>query len=226
MRYLVLLCIGCGSVKANDKHDASPGDTGSCSDHASPMSCGPTCAVCQGAGGRQVATCDGTSCGLACADTAPRCSDNSCSKVSWTFEDGTLDGITPRQPNNLAIAVRSHLGSMALAMDVVNLTEVSFTMPICVTGNANFASKTLTAKVFYEGGTSTGQQFYVQASVPQPTTGDFLAQQGVAANVTETFTAAMSASAMSNATTTVVFQAGTLGQPFSGTIWFDDIAIQ
>lgn len=183
--------------------------------------------MCPAPGGREVPTCDGTSCGLACADSAPRCSDNTCSKVVWTFDDGTLDGITPRAPNGLAIGVRALNGNSALAMDVTNLTEVSFTMPICVTGNANFATRTLTATITFQGGNSTGDQFYVQASVPQPTNGEFLSPTlSLPANIATHFSAAMSGSQMSATTTSIVFQAGTLGQQFTGTIWFDDIKIQ
>jgi hypothetical protein len=42
----------------------------------------------------------------------------------------------------------------------------------------------------------------------------------------QTFTAPMSSSSNAATTTSVVFQAGTLGQQFSGTIWFDDIKLQ
>jgi len=226
MRWILLLVCACGSVKA--KSDAAPNDgTGSGSSCTSVTSCGAACVMCPAPGGRELPTCDGTACGLACVDSAPKCSDNSCSKVVWTFDDGTLDGITPRAPNGLAIGVRAHNGNSALAMDVTNLSEVSFTIPICVTGTANFASRTLSAKITFEGGTSVGDQFYAQASVPQPTNGDFLSPTlSLPANIATTFSAAMSGSQMSATTTSIVFQAGTLGQQFSGTIWFDDIKVQ
>jgi hypothetical protein len=41
-----------------------------------------------------------------------------------------------------------------------------------------------------------------------------------------TYSAPISMSQVANPATTVVFQAGTLGAAFSGTIWFDDIKIQ
>ncbi len=230
MRWISLVvCVGCGSVKANQQRDAAPADSPpmGCTVHTTPMSCGPTCVTCPAPGGREVATCDGTACGLACADNAPRCSDNSCAQIAWTFDDGTLDGITPRAPNGLAIGVRANGGNPALALDVTNLSEVSFTIPVCVTGNANFAAKTLTATVTFQGGTSTGDQFYVQASVPQPTNGDFLSPTvSFAANTPKQFSALMNGSSMSATTTSIVFQAGTFGQQFSGTIWFDDIKLQ
>jgi hypothetical protein len=138
-----------------------------------------------------------------------------------------LDGITPRAPNTLTLSVRSHLASNAIAIDVTNFqAEVSFTIPICVTGSDDLSTKTLSADVFFEGPSAGGDQYYVQGSTPGPTTGNFVGNTGLAANATKTFSGPMSMSAMSNATTTVVFQAGSFGESFTGTIWFDNIKIQ
>jgi len=151
----------------------------------------------------------------------------SCSKLLWTFDDATLDGITPRTPGTLVLALRQHLANNALAIDVTNFqSEVSFTVPICNTGNENLMTKTLTANIFFEGASAGGDQYYVQTSTPGPTAGNFLATTGVTANVTKAYTTAMSMSAMSSTTTTVVFQLGSLGESFTGTIWVDDIKIQ
>jgi hypothetical protein len=177
MRQLLLLvCVGCGSVTTNEHKDAAVADDtpSVCTIHDTPMSCGASCVTCPAGAGREIATCDGTACGLGCVDSAPKCSDGTCSKLLWAFEDGTIDGITPRAPSGLVLAVRSHVASMALAIDVTNLSEVSFTIPVCVTGNVDMATKTLSANVYFEGGTSTGPQFYIQASVPAPQSGAYL----------------------------------------------------
>jgi hypothetical protein len=54
----------------------------------------------------------------------------------------------------------------------------------------------------------------------------YLTQQGVAGNAYITYTAPLSMSQFSNTATNLMFQAGTFGAQFSGTIWFDDIKIQ
>jgi hypothetical protein len=251
-RYAVLagmLIIGCGKVGTEasidasvDAHtsaaadaspdaagaiDATPGiDATTCTVHDTIQSCGPSCDVCTATGEREVATCNGVACGTACVGDAPRCSDNTCSRLLFDFDSNTLEGATPRAPQGLQLAVRNQAGNLALAIDVTNLTEVSFQVPVCISGTVNLTPRTLTARVFFEGGNSTGAQYYVQASVPDPVTGAFLGSQSFASGSYMTFSAPLSMSQFSNTTTSVTFQAGTFGAQFSGTIWFDDIKIQ
>src|SRR5205823_1549861 len=143
---------------------------------------------CETAGARTVPTCNGTSCGVACIGGAPKCNDNSCSQVLWSFANG-LEGALASS-TGLTLRVGMLNGNPALAMDVTNLTEVSFHFPICLSGTLDLSAKTLTAQVEFEGGTSTGEQFYVQASAPDPASQNFFGSRGVAANTKTTWTAA------------------------------------
>ena len=226
--WLVLL-IACGNVQS--KSDAANGDGAAidgpsgCTVHNTVDSCGASCAKCSVTSDREIASCDGTACGFTCKDSAPKCTDGSCSRLIWNFDDGALDGITPASALT-QLAVRAFNGNNALAMDVQNLTEVSFTVPLCLSTNTDLRSKTVTAIVFFQGGTATGDQYYVQGSIPSPMNGAFLTQMGVASGVFVTFTSPTNMSTFSGASTTLTFQAGTFGAQFSGTIWFDDIKIQ
>jgi hypothetical protein len=104
--------------------------------------------------------------------------------------------------------------------------EVSFTVPLCMTGNIDVSQKTVSAKVFFdEEQAPNGQQYYVQGSLPSPMTNAFIGTETIAANGTVTWAHAASMSQFSNASPTLTFQVGTLGAGFSGTVWFDDIAI-
>lgn len=233
MRHLVwvgaLALAACGHVADHPGEDAAPpgGDGASCPDPTSVNSCGAACAACPGGGEREVATCDGTACGLACFANAPRCNDDSCSRLGWDFTSNMLDGATPRAPQNLQLSVRNHGGNLALAIDVTNLTEVSFRVPICLTGTIDIVSRNLTATVFFDDPNAAGgEQYYMQASVPDPKNGAFLKQDGVVANGPHAYVAPLSLSQFSNTATDVTFQAGTFGAAFTGTIWFDDIAIE
>lgn len=222
--------LGCGSVQGppGQQQDAAVEADAPlvCTLHDTINSCGATCARCASASDRQTPTCDGMSCGLSCTNAAPKCSDNSCSRLTWTFDSNMLDGITPRAPAGLTLAVRNHAGNLALAADVTNLTEISFTVPICLSGNLQLQTKTLSATVFFEGPVSMGDQFYMQTSMPAPMNGAFLTQKSLPSGSYVTYSAPISLSQFANTATGIVFQAGTLGQQFSGTIWFDDIRIQ
>lgn len=166
-------------------------------------------------------------CDLACSNAAPKCTDNTCSRLTWSFDANMLDGITPRAPNGLQLAVRNHAGNIALAIDVTNLTEISFTIPICVSGTVQLQTRTLTASVFFDGdSTNDTKQYYVQSSIPSPMNGAYLTTLALPSLQYVAYSAPLSMSQFSNTATTLVFQAGTLGQHFSGTIWFDDIKIQ
>jgi hypothetical protein len=172
-----------------------------------------------------VPTCDGTSCGTACIDGS--CSDQSCAKLAWRFDSGTLDGATPRLPVGLTLAVRNHLGSQALAIDLTSLTEVSFRIPICISGTAELANRMFSMDVFFEGGDPNGMQYFTQVSVPSPAAGQFVGnQEGVQAGTTFQFTGTVPINTGTQTATELTVQAGTFGAAFSGTIWFDNLILQ
>jgi hypothetical protein len=224
MRYLWLLALlGCGKVSGS-QIDAAP-DVPACAGDEID-GCGSACAVCDTTEDREVPVCTSGSCDVACKDGV--CSDQSCSKLIWQFGSGTVDGITARAPSGLALAVRNHLGSQALAADVTSLTEISFRMPICVTGTATLANKTLSMDIFFEGGDPTGEQYYTQIAVPNaPPNGDVIVSQlGVQAGMTKHATGTVPNTANAQAATEITVQAGTFGAAFSGTIWFDNITLQ
>lgn len=232
---LHLLCVagllGCGSVK-NDPgmhQDASTTIDGpvACTVHDTIDSCGAACAKCAPADDRQMPTCDGTKCDVACLNAAPKCTDGSCARLAWTFDSNMVDGITPRAPSGLQLAVRNHAGNLALAADVTDLTEISFTVPVCLSGSLQLQTRTLTATVYFDGDDTNGTaQYYLQTSVPAPMNGAYLTTQELPSRAYITYSAPLSMSQFANTATNIVFQAGTLGAHFSGTIWFDDIKIQ
>ncbi|HEX3482056.1 MAG TPA: hypothetical protein VHT91_43880 [Kofleriaceae bacterium] len=222
--------LACGSVRNEPGQlDASTTDDAamSCAIHDTIDSCGPQCAKCAPADDRQMPVCNGTMCDVACNSAAPKCTDNTCSRLTWNFDSNMLDGITPRAPNGLQLAVRNHAGNVALAIDVTNLTEVSFTIPICLSGTVQLQTRTLTASVYFDGDSTNGTaQYYVQGSMPAPMDNAFLTTISLPSLTYVPYSTPLSMSQFSNTATTMVFQAGTLGQHFSGTIWFDDIKIQ
>lgn len=132
----------------------------------------------------------------------------------------------PRAPDGLALVVRNRGGNLAMAIDVTDLSEVSFRVPICVSGTMRLQSLSLSATVYFEGPAGGGQQFYVQASVPEPKDRAYLATRDVATGEPTTYVSPLSFSAFSNTATDVVFRVGTFGAAYSGTVWFDDIQIQ
>jgi len=230
LHLLFIVCLlGCGSVKKGPGQDDAAGGDGStaCVVHDTIDSCGAACAKCTPADDRQMPTCDGAKCDVACLNAAPKCTDNSCARLAWTFDSNMLDGITPRAPNGLVLAVRNHAGNLALAADVTDLLEISIMVPVCLSGNLQLQTKTLSATVYFDGGDTSGTaQYYLQSSVPAPMTGAYLTQQALPSRAYVTYSAPLSMSQFANTATSIVFQAGTLGAHFSGTIWFDDIKIQ
>src|SRR5258707_4791343 len=104
----------------------------------------------------------------ACMVGAPSCTDSSCSRFTWTFDAGTLDGITPRAPTDLVLTVRDHAGNPSLAIDVIDLFEIQFTVPICLSGTIGLQTKTLSATVMFDGEIPSGPQYYLQTSMPEP----------------------------------------------------------
>jgi hypothetical protein len=234
MRFFVglLLIAGCGSVDSGSAKMDAPkqidAPPGGCTVHDQVTSCGPTCAVCGAATDREVATCDGTACGMACANNNPRCSDNSCSRLAFDFELNK-QGANVISPANMAANVRMHNGSMALAFDfTTNLanTQLEFTVPVCLTGAIDQHTKMLKAAVYFEGGNLTGEQYYIQGSVPTPTTGNYLNTQGAAHNVTVSYAQPLTQSAGSSSFNNITFRIGSYGGEFIGTVWVDDIKIE
>ena len=232
MRCLALAIVatwlaGCGAVKKDPPAaEDARGDGAACADPTSVETCGPTCVQCEAPSDRATPTCDGTACDFECNDGAPQCTDASCSRVVWAFSSGMVDGITARMPTTLPLAVRNHAGNQALAIDVTSLTEISFRIPVCISGTVDVATRMFKVTVFFEGGNTTGEQYFIQASSPQPATGQFLGNRGIQAGQYVTFSAPMSASTASGAVTDVTIQAGSYGAAFAGTIWFDDIRIE
>jgi hypothetical protein len=218
-----------GSVTCDGTHcqPACPGTlrlcNGACKDPGSINSCGPMCVQCTVTGDRQVPTCNGTTCGASCKDNAPRCSDNSCSRLLWSFDSGMTDGILPRVG---PLDVRTFNGSPALAIDIAQLSEVSFRIPLCLSGNADLRGKTLSVRVFFEGTPTGPGQLYLQGSVPDPASGGFIGQASAGSGEWATYSQPISNSMFAGTAVEATFQAGTLGAPFAGTVWFDDIKIQ
>lgn len=222
---LALIVVGCGTVKKDPANEDARTDGATC-DPTSVDSCGPSCIQCEAPSDRATPTCDGTACDFECNDGAPQCTDATCSQTLWAFTSGMVDGITARMPATLPLAVRNHAGNQALAIDLTSLTEISFRIPICISGTVDLSPKTFSVTVFFEGGNDQGEQYFIQASSPQPATGQYLGTRGIQAGQYVTFTAPLSGSSASGAVTDVTIQAGSYGAPFAGTIWFDDIKIE
>jgi hypothetical protein len=232
----LVLLVGCGSVDSSTKMDAPPmhsdgsidSPPGSCTVHDQVTSCGATCAVCGAATDRETATCDGTACGMTCAGGNPRCSDNSCSRLAFDFELN-LQGTTLVGPSGITPQRRTHNGSMALAFDfTTNLanTQLEFYVPVCLTGVIGQSTKMLKADVYFEGTAGSQDDYYVQGSVPTPTSGNFLYTQAAGHNVTINYAGAMSQSAGSSSFNNITFRIGSFGGQFIGTVWVDNIRIE
>jgi hypothetical protein len=229
MRYLwvVTLLVGCGKVSASDPSDAAPDPDGATCAGTDVDACGDECAVCEAFDPRTVRMCVNRECGAACVDGV--CSDQTCSKLIWEFVSGTVDGVTARAPAGLQLSVRNHLGSQALAADVTSLAEISFRVPICNSGTANLENRAFSMDVFFEktnGATGGPGNYFAQVSVPDPVGGTFLGQPAVTANQPFTYTATIPSNTDAQTATEITVQAGTFGEQFAGTIWFDNITIQ
>lgn len=230
---LITLLVGCGNVQNDPDPDAPPSD-GSASDMGSTCpgteitACGASCATCTATSDREVPTCNGTACGTACVDNAPRCDDQTCSRVAWTFQSNMVDGVTGAQPAGLQVAVRNFNGALALAIDVASFsTEHWIRIPVCISGVVDMSALTLSMKVYFQGGAaSTQDQYYVAPAVPTPQTNAYLALDGMRPQLWETYSAPMSGSMFSNTTSEITIRFGTFGAAFSGTVWFDDIKLE
>jgi hypothetical protein len=230
---LAALGIGCGNVKNEPDPDApqvvdgNP-DMGSTCPGTEVDACGANCATCTASNDREVPTCNGTTCGTACVDSAPRCDDQSCSRITWTFQSSSVDGISGAQPVGLQVGVRNFNGALALAVDVPSLTtEHWLRIPVCLSGVVDASALTLSMKVYFQGGTaSTQEQYYVAPAVPTPQTNAYLTSDGMRPQLWETYSAPMSGSMFSNTTSEITVRFGSFGGAFAGTVWFDDIKLE
>jgi hypothetical protein len=213
---------GCGSVRGPQDMDG-PACAGN-----SVAACGAGCVACEVSSARAMPTCDGNACGSVCKGGASRCSDGSCSQVVFDFQAGSLDGVTAPTAGP-ALAVRNFNGALALAVDTMELNqgELTFKIPVCLSGVLDVKSKMFKMQVFFQGGGSTmGMQYYVQVSVPSPQTGAFIGSSGFEAQQWTPFEAPLSASQFSATTSEITIQLGSYGASFAGTVWFDDIRIE
>lgn len=207
----------------------SPGDAGpdsaTCVPQGTVDSCGQRCEKCRAPNDRTVPTCNGSSCGFSCLNPDTKCSDNSCSRLLWTFDSGALDGLQSSSGHSLA--VRTFNGSAALAVDVVQLNqgEISFTLPICLSGTMNLSAKTFSFRVHFAGGPATSGELYVGASLPDVATG-YISDIYVGTAAWVTYSDSLSKSSQSGTAKTITIRLGSTGAPFSGTVWFDDFRIQ
>jgi hypothetical protein len=163
-----------------------------------------------------------------CPNDDPKCSDGTCSRLAWNFESGSLDGVTAVDSSGQPLDVRSFDGTMALAVDVSQLNAIpgiSFTLALCESGAVGVQSRTLSFRVFFEGGPASSFDFYVQTALPDPRSGAYLDQIGAGTGTWIDYSSPLSKSTFSGSATTVTIQAGSLGGAFTGTIWFDDFRI-
>jgi hypothetical protein len=197
---------------------------------SNPQSCGTSCKVCPNPDSeRTVATCTQAACGTTCVGGAPKCSDGSCARLSWTFDSTNLDGIQPS-----SLQVRSFNGSQALAVDVTHLETlqqgVGVVLPICVSGNVDLSTKTLSFRVYLDGTptypSTSPDNFVVVASVPSNQSSAFLGDQTGNSEEWIAYSSPLSLSAFSGNTTQITIQVASFGGAFSGTVWIDDITIQ
>ena len=172
----------------------------------------------------------GTGGTVVCGANEPRCSDGRCAKLSWTFDSGSLEGITVRTSSGQPLAVRSFQGSPALALDVSQLNafpELSFYAPVCASGTVDLSGKTLILSVYFDGAPPSQYNFFLQVAVPDPDVPNaFLDGAGPSTGAWLEYASPFSKSPNSSAVTKFTIQVGSLGLGFTGTIWFDDIKIQ
>jgi hypothetical protein len=188
--------------------------------------CGKSCTVCP-TPDRAIATCNQGACGTTCVGGAPKCSDGSCSRLSWNFDSTDLDGITPS-----SVQVRNFNGNQALAVDVAQLSALQqgeeFTVPICLSGSVDLSAKTVSMRIFFDGvpGNNPGNfpvQVIVVSASQESGFLDFMVEDP---ETWISYSSPFSLSTLSQETAQIIVQATSFGGPFSGTIWFDDITIQ
>lgn len=235
---LVALAVGCGSVKGDEPIDAAAGDgpridaaidAGLCTTMDTIASCGATCTQCQVLTDREMATCNGTTCGAVCKAAAPTCSNSGgCSRLTWNFDAGVLEGLTAIQPAGQVLAIRAFQGSNAVAIDIASLEtkQIELQIPVCLAGTVGLATRTLSARYYLMGGTDTGPQYYFQAFIGMPVTGSLIKTDSGASGVYNTFSSPLSVTTASATTPFITFRIGSFGANFSGTVFLDNFTIQ
>jgi hypothetical protein len=209
---------------------AGPLDAPSCGPSDQVDSCGVSCEKCTATGARTTPLCDGVSCQVGCGGNAPKCSDNSCSQLAFDFEDGTPGGATV---SSGTLRVASHDGSKALAVPATwtstSQVAVFVTLPICLTGAVDLSKLALSFDVFYDDpGAPAGEQYYTEVWSPNrvnPNT-SFVLTSGITANTRKNLSGAMSSAAASSSAPTILFELGSFGASFAGTVWIDNIKLQ
>jgi len=200
---------------------------GLCLDTSSnPNACGNSCTTCP-TPNRAIPTCVAGVCGTSCVDGAPKCSDGSCSRSSWTFDSLDLDGVAVTS-GATTYSVRSLSGNMALAADTPGLSTINVTVPICRTGTLDATTKTFSFRAYLDGvpfkSPDQPANFFLSAYAPGPTDG-FLGLQSVWQGVWNTYSAPISMSSSRATTDQITITVGSFGGAFSGTVWIDDITI-
>jgi hypothetical protein len=162
------------------------------------------------------------------ANLCQPCTGSSCARLRWSFDSATLEGITSSDPLAVPLAVRSFMGSLALAVDVAELNagEIQLSLPICPTGAIDLRPKTFTFKVYFEGLPASSGELYLQASSPSPQSNAYIGYLGPTTGQWNTFSGPMSMSAFSGSASKITIQLGSTGASFGGTVWFDDFRIQ
>jgi hypothetical protein len=190
--------------------------------------CGPQCRMCVVNNDRQLPTCDGNACGVACR-SGVACTDSTCSRLVWDFEDRTTGGLVPRSPG-LRMSARNFNGANTLAVDLVfdnTVGEVLFEVPVCNSGTVNLRPRAVKYRVFYDTGSNdTVGQFYTQAFIPNKQTGAFLPGITVFGGRYNEYSQAVSGSQFSETTSIVTIALGTYGAHFTGTVYVDDIRFE
>jgi hypothetical protein len=159
--------------------------------------------------------------GVACDANEPKCSDGRCARLIWNFDSGSSDGISG------PLQVKSFQDSLAAAVSVAPLGEVSITLQICsADGSVDLSTRTLRFRTFFEGTPASQDQFYVQAVLPVQSSSVFFDPVSASTGVWTDYSVELAMADISSTTTTIILRAGTTGVAFSGTVWFDDIAIQ
>lgn len=233
LRHLPLLALALAACSSAAEGDPPPPDStppplpdGRACVGDTVEACGAACTPCL-IGDREVASCDGVSCSTACMAGAPRCSEDTCSQLAFSFESGQLDGTFSVTPG-MSLGVRDFNGSPALAVDAqgLNGAPLEFRIQVCLAGIIDLRTKTLSMKTFFQSGTATGSGQYVQVYVPSQQQGALIGTLSTPANQWLTFSRPLSASQFSGVASEITVQVGAVGDAFSGTIWFDDLKIE
>jgi hypothetical protein len=208
--------------------DAMPmPDAAGCAVRDSVQSCGADCKTCPSSD-RGTAACDGMSCGFVCNGGLPQCSDKSCSRMRFDFTSMTNEGVQSASPG-VTQSIQSKEGNPALAfaVSVFPPKGVQFTVPVCVTGTTDLSQKTLSMRIFLEGGTapdaSAMPPYFIVGSLANFQSNSNLEMKELTTGVWVPYSAKLSTNAFSGSASTLSLQIGTLYDAFTGTVWVDDI---